>query len=230
MSRPSRKPAGRPPGRSGRDTRDSIIGEAVQLFAKQGVAATTFAKIAKRAGLTPAMMHYYFKNRDELLDAVVEERLAPVAARVWNPIGEGENPGEMVRKFVHGLVREVETMPWIPPTWIREVLNEGGLLRTRMLRHIPREKVRILCEAVARGQAAGATSREIDPLLLVFSMLGLVMVHTATVNVFGRIFRKRPWGAEELERHITALLLHGLRSAGDARKKINRDTRISHAE
>ena len=44
----------------------------MKLFARQGVAATTFAAIAKRAGLTPAMMHYYFKAREHLLDCVVD--------------------------------------------------------------------------------------------------------------------------------------------------------------
>lgn len=229
MKNRSHKPTGRPPGRSGRNTRDSILGEAVQLFARQGVAATTFAKIAKRAGVTPAMMHYYFSGREELLDAVVEARLAPVAARVWNPLREGGSAPEMVRAFVHGLVHEIETKPWIPPTWIREVLNEGGLLRHRMLRHIPREKVRILCAAITQGQTAGTINREIDPLLLVFSMLGLVMMHAATVNVFGSLFRKRSWGTKDLERHITALLLRGLRSEGDVSDKTRQHTRIRHA-
>jgi TetR/AcrR family transcriptional regulator len=210
MSNRSTKSAGRPVGSTGRDTRDLIISKAVRLFADHGVAATTFATIAKRAGLTPAMMHYYFRDRDQLLDAVVDERLAPVVAKVWNPIQAGENPGDMVRNFVHCLLSEINTKPWISPTWIREVLNEGGLLRSRMLRRIPREKVRTFCDAVAHGQRAGAINPEIDPVLTVFSMLGLVMMHSATLRFFDEIFHQGPTHTETLERHITALLLNGL--------------------
>ena len=71
---------GRPAASQGRNARDLLLTAAAELFSEQGVAATTFAMIAKRAGLTPAMLHYYFKDRDELLDIVVEERIARVIA------------------------------------------------------------------------------------------------------------------------------------------------------
>jgi AcrR family transcriptional regulator len=40
--------------------------------------------IGERAALTPAMLHYYyFEDRERLLDAVVQERMAPVITSVW---------------------------------------------------------------------------------------------------------------------------------------------------
>jgi hypothetical protein len=44
-------------------TRESLLDAAVALFAEQGVAATSSAKIAARAGVTPAMVHYHFRCR-----------------------------------------------------------------------------------------------------------------------------------------------------------------------
>ena len=77
---------GRPAASLERNARDLLLTAATELFAEQGVAATTFAMIAKRAGLTPAMLHYYFQDREELLDVVVEERIARVIAHVWEPV------------------------------------------------------------------------------------------------------------------------------------------------
>ena len=91
--------------------------------------------IAERAHLTPAMLHYYFKDRNQLLDAVVVERLAPLITGVWGPVKEGEAPAEIVRGVVERMLAGIEKMPWVPSTWMREVLNEGGLLRTRVLRY-----------------------------------------------------------------------------------------------
>ena len=136
------------------------------------MAATTFAAIAKRAGLTPAMMHYYFKDREHLLDCVVDEKIAPVIAAVWSPVDPGAAPEELMRGVVERLVAGIERMPWIPSAWMREVLNEGGLLRSRVLRKLPFDKVRILSEAVARAQAKGEIQADLDPVLIVFSMLG----------------------------------------------------------
>jgi TetR/AcrR family transcriptional regulator len=211
----SKKSPGRPAGSSGRDARDLLISAAVRLFAKQGVAATTFATIAEGAGLTPAMVHYYFTDREQLLDAVVEERLAPLAASVWTPIRPEEDAGEMVRGFVRRLLAGIETMPWIPAIWVREVLIEDGQLRKRMLRRLPREKIRVFCDAIARGQNASALNSDIDPLLLVFSILGLVMMHSVTYRLLGEAFHQKPKNRKALERHLTALMLHGLRPAGE---------------
>ena len=105
-------------------------------------------------------------------------------------------------------------MPWVPSTWMREVLNEGGLLRTRVLRHLPFEKIGILSRSVAKAQAAGAANAEIDAGLIVFSVIGLVMMHMATIKFWTEIFgRKGSRDREALSRHITGLLIHGLQPA-----------------
>ena len=206
----SSRPPGRPTSHSGLYAREKLIEAATELFAKQGVAATTFAMIAERAALTPAMLHYYFKDRDRLLDAVVEERLAPLIVGVWGPVTEGEAPAEIVQGVVERMLAGIEKMPWVPSTWMREVLNEGGLLRTRVLRYLPFEKIGAFSKSVAKAQAAGAANAEIDPGLIVFSVIGLVMMHMATIRLWAEIFGRKTPDREALRRHITGLLIHGL--------------------
>jgi AcrR family transcriptional regulator len=207
----SSRPPGRPTSHSGLYARENLIEAATELFAKQGVAATTFAMIAERAALTPAMLHYYFKDRDQLLDAVVVERLAPLITGVWGPVKESEAPAEIVRGVVERMLAGIEKMPWVPSTWMREVLNEGGLLRTRVLRYLPFEKIGVMSKSVAKARAAGAANAEIDPGLIVFSVIGLVMMHMATINLWAEIFGRKAPGREALSRHITGLLLQGLK-------------------
>jgi AcrR family transcriptional regulator len=207
--KPKRSP-GRPAGIDG-DARALLLNAATELFAAQGVAATSFAAIAKRAGLTPAMMHYYFKDREHLLDCVVEEKIAPLIASVWSPVERGATPEELIRGIVERLVAGIEHNPWIPSTWMREVLNEGGLLRGRVLRRLPFERVRILSWAVARAQIKGEIQAGVDPVLIVFSMLGLVMLHLATAPFFAQAFHRKEPSPQAIGRHITALLLDGLK-------------------
>lgn len=213
-----RNPAGRPAASLGRDARDSLLTSAVELFATQGVAATTFATIAQRAGLTPAMLHYYFETRDQLLDSAVEERMVPLIITVWNPIQNVDDPVGMVRGLIDRLLEGIGRMPWIPVLWIREVLNENGLLRSRVLRHVPRERVRVFCSVIAHGQEQGFVNPNIDPLLLVFSILGAVMVHSASLKFLAKMFERESLSTENLKQHITALLTDGLRFEAHSRK------------
>jgi AcrR family transcriptional regulator len=214
---------GRPVARPGRDAREMLLTAAAELFAEHGVAATTFAMIAARAGLTPAMLHYYFTNRDALMDAVVDERLATLIASVWDPVQAGMTPEEMVRGIVDRLLLGIDRNPWVPSTWLREVLNDGGLLRARMVRRLPFEKVRLVGEAIGRGQKSGSLNPEIDPVLMVFSALGLAMLHMATTRFFAETFHREAPSRAAISRHITGLLLHGLEGRpSQARRSVGR--------
>lgn len=226
-TRKSKRSPGRPAAGIEGDAREQLLTAASDLFASQGVAATTFAAIAKRAGLTPAMMHYYFKDRNHLLDCVVAEKIAPLISSVWAPVGPGAPPQELIRGIVERLVAGIERHPWIPSTWMREVLNEGGLLRSRVLRKLPLDKVRILSGMIAQAQARGTIQADLDPVLIVFSMLGMVMLHHATAPFFAEVFHRSKPKPQAIGRHITALLLHGLKPAGQSPRNRKWDRRNS---
>lgn len=216
---------GRPAGNLRRDARELLLIAAVELFAEQGIAATTFATVAKRVGLTPAMMHYYFADRDALIDAVVDERLAPLIASVWDPVQPKDTVADMICGVVERLLAGIERNPWVPSTWMREVLNEGGLLRGRILRHLPFDKIRMVSAAIVRSQKNRTIHPDIDPVLIVFSMLGLVMLHTSTVRLFAEIFHREVPDSKTVFRHITGVLLHGVEGSASAPRKAVRRKR-----
>jgi len=218
---PKRSP-GRPPARSDAGARNLLLAAATELFAERGVAATSFAVIAKRAGLTPAMMHYYFRDRDHLLDVVVEEKIGPLIASVWEPVTAGIAPPALLTGIVERLLAGIERNPWVPSTWMREVLSERGLLRNRVVRHLPLDKVQIFSKAIAREQRRGKFNADIDPVLIVFSTLGLIMLHSATARFFAAVFHRRVPAGDELQRHIAALLLHGLQTGSNRSRKEGR--------
>ena len=58
----------------------SLVTAAMGLFHRQGFAQTSLADIAESAGVPLGNVYYYFKTRDELLKAVLDERLALIRA------------------------------------------------------------------------------------------------------------------------------------------------------
>ena len=51
-----------------------------RLFAERGVSGTTMAEIARRSGLQQSSLYYYFRNKEQVLEAiVVEANRAPLA-------------------------------------------------------------------------------------------------------------------------------------------------------
>lgn len=212
---------GRPRQGRGVDARELLLDAAMRLFAEQGAAATTIAQIAARAGVTPAMVHYYFSDRDRLLDAVAGERLLPTLTSVWAPVAETNEVLPMLRGLVRRILKATELMPWLPSLWLREILSEGGLLRSRILKVMPFEYVRHLITAVAAAQRRGAINRELDPRLVLMSVLGTTLLPLATMRIWHEIPVMQGVGREELARHAEALLV-GAFSAPPRRRSHNK--------
>jgi TetR/AcrR family transcriptional regulator, transcriptional repressor for nem operon len=60
--------------------RDRLIDAASQLFYEQGVERTTIADIAAAADVPSGNVYYYFKAKDDIVDAVVSMRIAGIEA------------------------------------------------------------------------------------------------------------------------------------------------------
>jgi TetR/AcrR family transcriptional repressor of nem operon len=58
--------------------RDRLIASAAELVHRDGVERPTLAEIAEAADVPPGNVYYYFKSKDELIEAVVESREAEV--------------------------------------------------------------------------------------------------------------------------------------------------------
>lgn len=69
-----------------RSARDRIVAAARRTFYERGFEDTSFADLAKAAGIPKGNFYYHFKSKAELLDAVLEARTASVEAalRDWD--------------------------------------------------------------------------------------------------------------------------------------------------
>ena len=205
-------PQGRPVASGGEVRRENILESALNLFANQGIAATTIARIAEDAGVTSAMVHYYFSNREGLLDAIASERLGPAIRYIWEGVSDDNlaDPRRMVTVFVDRLLETVERMPQIPFLWSREVLNAGGLLRERIMAFVPMERFAVLHEILGKAQQEGTLHPQIDPALLLTSIMAVVMLPLAARDTLNMIPAMPSLNRETIRRHALALLLDGL--------------------
>jgi AcrR family transcriptional regulator len=191
--------------------REHLLDAALSRFASEGIRAAALKDIARQAGATPALVHYYFGNKDQLLAAVIEERLMPVLAELRDSLaGMDGDARELVRRFVHGLHAAVARHPWLPVIWVREILTEGGVLREMMIGRVAPLIPQVLAQRLAQAQARGEINPGLDPRLLVVSLIGLTLFPLAAEPIWRRIFEAGDIGAGTLQSHTLALLEHGL--------------------
>jgi AcrR family transcriptional regulator len=205
-----RRPPGRPAKTRG-DQRRRLLDVAIALFAKQGIAETPLSAIARRARVTPAMLHYYFGSRDQLLDALMDERVVPLIARVGAQLGSGAGePRGLARAFVGTIVTVLAENPWLPPLWLREVLSEGGALRERLLQRGASRIAPMLAAHFTEAQKRGLLNPGLDPRLTVVSLIGLTIFPLAAQPIWRRLFDADDIGIDTLIAHTQALIEGGL--------------------
>ncbi|TYT27200.1 TetR/AcrR family transcriptional regulator [Luteimonas viscosa] len=213
-SGPVRKPPQRQPGRpSGEgDRRALALDAALACYVRRGIAATSLRDIAREAGITPALLHYYFGDAAGLREAVVGERLMPVFTGIRDTLlGMPDAPlREVIVAFVDGICGMIRRHPWLPPLWIREVVSEGGDLRELLVTRLAPQIATVLAARFAAEQAAGRLNPGLDPRLLMVSLVGLTLFPAAGTPIWREIFASDDLGIDDIRDHALALIERGL--------------------
>ena len=204
----------RRPGRPRADEanqRERLLDAAVVCFAGDGIAATSLRTIALKAGVTPALVHYYFGSKEQLVEAFIAERMTPVAAALRESLlAAGPDPRALMGAFVRGMHDLVARFPWWPALWVREVLNEKGALRDVLLKQVAPQVAQLVAGALADAQKRGELAADLDPRLTMVSLMGLTMMPLAAEHIWRRVFAAEDIDRDVLLRHTLALLDHGL--------------------
>ncbi|HYD53188.1 MAG TPA: TetR/AcrR family transcriptional regulator, partial [Gemmatimonadaceae bacterium] len=187
-----------------------IVAAALELFVRQGFAATRIEDVARAAGVRPGTVYVYFASKEALLEAVVTDAVRPAIGFAERRVADHEGPSaELVRDLVLGWWREFGTTAYWGVN--RLIVAEAA--------HFPRlaefyvrevmERARALCRAVlARGIARGEF-RAVDvdrAVLVLLAPLIWAEIHAFSLQAHDPAFHDVP---ALLETHLD-VFLHGL--------------------
>jgi AcrR family transcriptional regulator len=203
--------AGRPAGAEADDVRRALLEAAERLFAVQGFKGVPVRAIADAAGVNPAMIHYYFGDKQGLHQAVLENALQPLFDRLRGWVESRESERGDIRVLVDVYVRAVATRPWIPALLMREVLAHEGPFRERFVREIAPRGAGTLVRAIASEQAAGRLRADLDPKLAALSLVSMALFPFLALPIARDVFGLRLDGAdlERLIEHTERMFLLG---------------------
>lgn len=200
---------GRPRGsKPDADKREQLIDIALQLFSQQGVARTSLNAIAREAGVTPAMLHYYFNSREQLLDVMIEERFLPLRAEIGGVFGDyPDEPVQALTEMVKKLATLAAQYEWFAPLWMQEVIGEMPVLRQHLHARFGDEKYQATLEMVKRWQEEGKVNPHLSAELLFTTLLSLVLVPFSRMRKDERLAMLTP---EMIVGNALAVLLQGI--------------------
>ena len=100
-------------------TRAGILDTARRLFAAQGYAATSLQRIADEHGVTKANVYYYFRTKDALLDALLDQHVDAVEAVLDRAEAITDRAGRLdvvIDGFVEQVVRAHRSVAPVDPS------------------------------------------------------------------------------------------------------------------
>ncbi|MBP6775726.1 MAG: TetR family transcriptional regulator [Piscinibacter sp.] len=208
-----RKPATAPEPRS-RDadrSQQALLAAARDEFAEHGLGGARIDRIAARAALDKRLIYYYFKDKDSLFRAVLED--------TYLSIREAERQLHLAELPPAEAVRALTEFTWnyylAHPEFLT-LLNSANLHRARHLEGSARARelnsplIRTLGEILERGRASGVLRGGIDPMQLYISIAGLCYFYLGNNHTLSAIFGRdlmSPKARSERLSHICDVIL-----------------------
>lgn len=193
------------------EQRQRLLDTAMMLFARQGIVETPLSAIAREAGVTPAMLHYYFKTRDQLLDVLIDERIQPRRIEIGKSFDlHAGDPVMVISQLAENMMKTATDYPWFPALWMREILSDNGLLRQRIQQRYGTLHMQTALDCITHWQAEGKINPDIEPALLFISIFSLIITPLIATKSWQNDPLRPKLGSADIARHAIALLSHGV--------------------
>ncbi len=107
------------------DTEHLILNAAEKEFLERGFAGARTTSIAEAAGVTHAMLHYYFRTKAKLFDRVLTEKIQILKEAVFKPMDDKRmSLKEIIRNIIDRHLDFIAANPALPRFLIEEIYND----------------------------------------------------------------------------------------------------------
>lgn len=171
------KSAPRGPGRrtastaDNTDTRHQLLVAARAEFARHGFRGTTIRRVADRAAVTPAMVHYHFGDKHGLYRAVLDETIGPLLQNLEQLAARGGSGS--LHDALFSYMHQLGHTPELPALLLRDVLAADGVMRDTFIRDFAARGAGAMRSILERDFAHGRLREDLDPRLALLSLMSM---------------------------------------------------------
>jgi|SRR5579859_2664282 len=190
-------------------TRAAILRAALEEFAHEGVTGARTDEIARSAGVNKALLYYYFKDKDGLYSAVLEQVFTGLYARV-NAVLDREDlgPREKMLAYVENHFDYIASSPVYPRLVQRELMRTGRnslSLVTRIMERHGRPVYSKLLKLIETGSENG-DFRSVEPAQALTSILGVIVFYFISLPAQHLMSSGDPFSPERIAARRAAVL------------------------
>jgi len=107
-----------------------ILKAAEELFLEQGFAKTTMGQIAKLADCNQALVHYYYRKKENLFDKIFEEKARLLFSNILNVESTETSFEEKLRMMIEAHFDYLRQNPCLLPFILIEIMSNPARCQT----------------------------------------------------------------------------------------------------
>jgi TetR/AcrR family transcriptional regulator len=192
-------------------TRAEILAAAARIFAESGLAGARTEAIAAAAGVNKALLYYYFRSKERLYEAVVEDHFREFNRQALEVLaGPGSARGVLLQYV--GLHFDFISARRRYACLYQQMMITGGRPLERLVRKyfIPRSEA--FGKLLERGMREGEF-RRVDAMHAAISIVALIVFYFSAAPVLRVLGRPDAYSTLNLERRkveVLDFIRHGL--------------------
>ena len=198
-------------------TEQQIFNAALKVFSRKGKDGARMQEIADYAGINRALLHYYFRSKSKLYEAVFAHGFEQFIGGLSQSLRSERSFESSLRTFVHGYMDYLCEHQDMARLMINECLSGGPTLESYLSAAIEKreEFPGLLMEDRIRQAIEAGEIREVDPqhtMLTIVSACLFPFIALPTVRLFHpEAVTDFEEFVKERKQHIVDLILSGLR-------------------
>ncbi|WNH10325.1 TetR/AcrR family transcriptional regulator [Thalassobellus suaedae] len=114
------------------NTEYQILNAAKQVFQTKGMDGARMQEIANKAGINKAMLHYYYRSKQLLFEAVFKNAFSLLAPQLNAILNDDSTIEEKIKNFTSNYISFIIKHPYLPNFIIQELnRNEDFILKIK---------------------------------------------------------------------------------------------------
>src|SRR5271154_1510400 len=190
------------------ESRAAILHAAAKEFSELGIAGARTDAIARHARVNKALLYYYFKDKETLYGAVLDDAFSGMKSRVFQALDSDLPPREKIMAYVCAYFDFIASNHIYPKLMQREMMRarEGRSEHIdRLVKTYFQPIYRRVGELLHKGIAEGEF-RKVDPVHFVPSMVAMIVFYFSSAPVMQRIVHFNPLTPQRIAERRAAVL------------------------
>jgi TetR/AcrR family transcriptional regulator len=190
------------------ESRSAILRAAIREFAQEGIAGARTDAIARAARVNKALLYYYFKDKESLYGAALDEVFGGLSATIREALSRELPPEEKILAYAGAHFDYIASNPLYPRMVQGEMMRAGRGGPTEM-RRIIQQYFRPIFNGVEKVLREGMESgvfRRVNPQHFIPSMISIIVFYFNAAPVLRLVTGDDPMAPERITERRAAVL------------------------